>query len=386
MSQRTRFASIPIAVLFVFLAIGPVWAQPPQGQKYALVVGVRHYDSAKLDPLKFTENDAEELNAVLRKSGGFLVRVLTTSRGEKIKADAPTVANIRAEIAKLLAKKTRHDTILVAFSGHGIQAKVSEGGKEKDESFFCPANAQLNDNSTLIALGKLFKDLDGCGAGVKLLLVDACRNDPAVGRNVDVDSLPRLPRGSAALFSCKSGERAFESPKRGKGHGVFFYHVLEGLKGKAKNSRGEVTWGGLVEYVTDQVSDDVPGLIGGGAKQTPELKVNPTGKSPVLVVAVAKTGKETTGKATIVKTKKTEEKTKDDKKLRVGTRVVVRVSTSGFDDDEGTQSARYAVVRKGTKGKVEEIKEGKNLCKILLDDGGDEVWVALDKVEKAPAE
>jgi hypothetical protein len=85
------------------------------------------------------------------------------------------------------------------------------------------------------------------------------------------------------LFSCKSGERAFETPKVGKGHGVFFYHVIEGLKGAAKNKRGEVTWGGLVEHVTDAVSDDVPKLIGGGAKQTPELKVNLTGKSPVLI-------------------------------------------------------------------------------------------------------
>jgi hypothetical protein len=141
-----------------------------------------------------------------------------------------------------------------------------------------------------------------------------------------------------------------------------------------------------VEYVTDKVSDDVPTLIGGGAKQTPELKVNLTGKSPLLVAAAARTGKEPGGKEKVVKAKKAEDRPKDDRKVRVGSRVVVRVSTSGFDDDEGTQSTRYGVVRKGTKGKVEEIKEGKNLCKILLDDGGDEVWVALDKVEKAPAE
>src|SRR6202043_2449234 len=71
--------------------------------------------------------------------------------------------------------------------------------------------------------------------------------------------------------------------KLGKRHGVFFHHVLEGLRGKAKNARGDVTWARLTEYVTDAVSDDVPILIGGGAKQTPELKVNLTGKSPILV-------------------------------------------------------------------------------------------------------
>jgi hypothetical protein len=145
----------------------------------------------------------------------------------------------------------------------------------------------MNDTDTLVSLSGLFKDLEDCGAGVKLLLVDACRNDPRLGRNVDLDHLPRLPRGTAALFSCMGGERAFETDKLGKGHGVFFYHVLQGLKGAARNKRGEVTWGRLAEYVTDKVSDEVPTLIGSGAKQTPELKVNITGKSPVLVQAPA---------------------------------------------------------------------------------------------------
>jgi TPR repeat protein len=263
-----------------FVLPGTALAQTDRGKKYALLVGVRHYDSAKLEPLRFTENDVEELAGALTAEGAFAsLRVLTTTRGEKKSADRPTGANIRAAIKVLLARKTRDDTVLVALSGHGISARV--GGK--DDSYFCPSDAQLNDNDTLLSLAKLFADLDGCGAGVKLLLVDACRNDPSLGRNVDVDSLPRLPRGTAALFSCKTGERAFESPKLGTGHGIFFFHVIEGIKGKAKNAKGEITWGRLVEHVTDAVSEDVPRLIGGGARQTPELKVNLTGRSPVLM-------------------------------------------------------------------------------------------------------
>jgi hypothetical protein len=266
----------------VLLLPGGSRAQPARGKKHALVVGVRYYESSKFDPLLYTENDAEDLARVLSEQGGFAVRVLTTSRGSKRRADAPTAARLRAEIKALLAGKTRHDTVLVALAGHGMQGRVTERGAERDESFFCPCDAQFNDNGTLLPLGKLFADLDGCGAGVKLLLVDGCRNDPTIGRNVNVDHL-RPPRGIAALFSCKSGERAFESPKLGRGHGVFFHHVIEGLKGEAKNKRGEVTWITLADYVIDKVSDDVPRLIRGGAKQTPELKVNLTGKSPVLV-------------------------------------------------------------------------------------------------------
>jgi formylglycine-generating enzyme required for sulfatase activity len=258
-------------------------AQPAKGGKYALVVGVRDYDSGKLDPLPFTENDAEDLATVLTRQGGFVVRVLTTTRGQKNKADAPTVANLHIAIKELLAGKKRDDMLLVGLAGHGIQARVKED-IDKEESFFCPADAQLNDNSTLISLRKLFHDLDVCGASVKLLLVDACRNDPTTGRNANPDTLPRPPRGTAALFSCKAGERAFETDKLGpKGHGVFFHFVLEGLAGKAKNSDGEVTWGGLAEYVTRNVGRTVPKLRGGGAKQTPQEIKNLEGESPVLV-------------------------------------------------------------------------------------------------------
>jgi formylglycine-generating enzyme required for sulfatase activity len=277
--SRWFVAALLSSLVAALVLLDGTHAQVDKGKKYALLVGVRDYDSGKFRNLKYTENDAEELAGVLAKQGGFSVRVLTTSRGAKRSADAPTVSNLRAEIKALLADKKRNDTVLVALAGHGMQAQV----KGKEESFFCPADAQLNDNRKLLALGQLFKDLDSCGAGIKLMLVDACRNDPAEGRNVDIDTLPRLPRGTAALFSCSSGERAFESAKLGKGHGVFFYHVLEGLRGEARNRRGEVTWSGLSEYVTEKVSRQVPKLIGGGARQTPELKVNLRGESPLLV-------------------------------------------------------------------------------------------------------
>jgi formylglycine-generating enzyme required for sulfatase activity len=272
---------LPFAALVLLGFVLPGWTQTERGKKHALVVGVRGYDSSKLRTLKYTENDAEKLAEVLEKRGGFSVRVLTTSRGQKRKADAPTVDNLRAAIAALLADRKRDDTVLVALSGHGIQSKV----KDRDESFFCPCDAQLNDNRKLLALGQLFRDLDDCGAGVKLLLVDACRNDPKEGRNVEIDTLPRLPNGTGALFSCSSGERAFETDKLGGGHGVFFYHVIQGLQGEARDNGGEVTWARLSEYVTRAVADKVPVLIGDGARQTPELKVNLRGRSPVLIGA-----------------------------------------------------------------------------------------------------
>jgi tetratricopeptide (TPR) repeat protein len=267
---------------------GPAKIQPAdatQGKRHALLVGVRDYEHNKLATLQFTENDVTELARLLRPAG-YAVTLLCDSEGEKAPQRKPTARNIRAALKELLAGKGKHDTLLVALAGHGLQRSVKEEGKERDESYFCPCDAQLNDSARLISLKQLFEDLDDCGAGVKLLLVDACRNE--VGnrgvRNLEADSVPRPPRGIAALFSCASGQRAFETDKLGaKGHGVFFHFVLEGLRGKAKDEEGEVDWASLSRYVCREVSRRVPELIGGGARQTPHEVKNLVGGSPVLV-------------------------------------------------------------------------------------------------------
>src|SRR5262249_31477956 len=118
------------------------------------------------------------------------------------------------------------------------------------------------------------------GAGSRLLLIDACRNDPGSSRNADTNAMPNPTKGTAALFSCKGGERAFETDKLGKGHGVFFHFVIEALRGegKAQNKHGAVT-----RHVRDEVGDFVEEKIGQGAKQTPHLMANVEG-DPILVL------------------------------------------------------------------------------------------------------
>jgi hypothetical protein len=277
---RPLIVSLLSAVLVGVCAL-PLQAQVPQGKRYALLVGVKDYEDRDLPDLKFTENDIEELAALLARPGaGFTsVRVLTTSRGRRRAADRPTLANIRQALVAVLGRTTKHDTVLVALAGHGLQRR----SRGKQECFFCPADGKGTRVATLLGLAEVFRKLEGSKAGVQLLLVDACRNDPKEGRNFDLDILPRPTRGVAALFSCKSGERAFESARLGKGHGVFFHFVLEGLRGRARDDRGAVTWNRLIDYVTEQVTDQAPRLIGGGARQTPQLVANLTGKSPILL-------------------------------------------------------------------------------------------------------
>src|SRR5262249_23554656 len=138
------------------------------------------------------------------------------------------------------------------------------------------SSARKHDIKTLLSLSTTYKRLDSEGAGVNLLLVDACRDDAGQGgrSGFNQDNAPRPPRGVAALFSCSDGQKAWESPKLGNGHGVFFYHVLEGLRGKARDSNSKITWDDLQKYVREQVPDDVPRLAGGGARQEATSRVS----------------------------------------------------------------------------------------------------------------
>ena len=88
----------------------------------------------------------------------------------------------------------------------------------------------------------------------------------------------------AAIFSCKAGQRAFEVESLK--HGVFFYHVLTGLRGEAADKKGRITFAGLAAHVGQEVPNDVARLVKGGAVQNPNLKAEYT-TEPLLIAKAA---------------------------------------------------------------------------------------------------
>jgi formylglycine-generating enzyme required for sulfatase activity len=254
-------------------------AQPPAaGSKYALLVGVRDYDPTELRPLNDTENDVTEFADLLRQQGYKRVVLMTQTEGARKNRFQPEGRQIREELEGLLADREPGDTVLIAFAGHGVQFPGDA------ESYFCPADARLGDKKTLIPLSKLYADLAECKAGFKLLIVDACRNDPQAqlsrdaGTKVESVTQPqelRRPGGVAALFSCSAGERAFEDPDLR--HGVFFHYVIEGLKGKAAlTGEKSVSLDGLALYLKRSVPDHVREKFGGRLRQMPQALLDRT--------------------------------------------------------------------------------------------------------------
>ncbi|MFO0810466.1 MAG: caspase family protein [Gemmataceae bacterium] len=268
-----------------FLAAALAAADPPAGGKYALLVGVDKYDPAELRSLQYPGRDVTVLAETLTKVGYQNVTLMTSDRGQR-----PTARNVIAALDRVLMDRRPGDSVLVAFAGHGVQFRNEE------QVFFCPADAKLDDRETLVSLSRVYKQLGDCPAGFKLLISDACRNDPSPTRSasrsksVELESKTRpqrmkLPSGVVALFSCAEGQVAFESERLK--HGVFFHHVIEGLKGAADlNGDGKVTINELQDYLPTVVGEFVAKEFGNS--QQPNFLINQTGALPPLATGLPK--------------------------------------------------------------------------------------------------
>ncbi len=254
------------------------------GKRYALLVAVQQYDSPDLDDLSFTEADAEDLAKVLR-DGGYRpenVVLMTKTRGDKDPSVLPTAERIRAELNELVKRCGPDDLVLVGLTGHGIQPK---NGKQ----LFCGYKAKLDDAKTLLPIDEVYQTIGTSAAGMKLLLVDACRNDPGgkgrdrpVRGDGDYASVTSgtPPTGVIALYSCSEGERSWEPPELK--HGLFFHFLIEGLKGKADfYNDGKITWPGMVGYLDRSVNSYAETRL--RKRQRPHFKGDTNVQIPLVV-------------------------------------------------------------------------------------------------------
>ena len=289
--MKTQLLALVAFIILVASAAAPLQAQV---RRYALIIGVKTYRPGQpLPELSYTENDAGELAKVL-SDGGYQVTLMTQSVGRIVGKEvfAPLSDYIRDQLDAMLANPylKPDDVVIVALAGHGVQFDAIEANKRVPHLYFCPADADIvkttgvadiSDRNRLIDLSELYKAMNECKAGGKLLLVDACRNDPtkpAVTRSLNSVTLPALPPppgGVAAFFSCSANQRAFEDSALK--HAEFFHHVIEGLLGAAdastskRKADNQITIGELTEHVSVATYDFVRDKYQ-GAKQAPELR------------------------------------------------------------------------------------------------------------------
>ncbi len=130
------------------------------GKRIALVIGNANYPEQRLvNP----QNDASDMAAKLR-SLGFEV-ILLQNGSKKQMEDAINTLGQRA---------SGYDAAMFYYAGHGIQYKGS--------NYLIPVNANLHSASDIeyecTDMGRVLAKLDESGCKMKIIALDACRNNP----------------------------------------------------------------------------------------------------------------------------------------------------------------------------------------------------------------
>jgi formylglycine-generating enzyme required for sulfatase activity len=278
------FVAFAVSLMLVAFEFRPPLRAAAEGTKWALLVGIDKYEN-DISPLRFSVADVKEVRRALVENAGFPpdnVFLMTSDAPGGI--NVPTHINVIKRLDGLASKVGPHDTFLLYFSGHGY----NRNGRH----FLATVNTDPASVETLmlssIPVELLQEKLKKIRAHRSIFIIDACRNDPEVSRG-DEDNLrtkefskgfeiaaesvaQKGEAGSAVFFACSEGERAYEWTE--KGHGVFTFYLLEGLRGKAAEPTGALTMAGLADYVANNVKKwSEENLVGRKKLQTPELRL-----------------------------------------------------------------------------------------------------------------
>ena len=269
--SHSRLMTILLGLLGTCLTVSPAWCQ--DGEKYAFLVGVQNYGKGSgLNQLRYAERDVEELGRELLQRGYRRENVVLMTLDRAREVDPrffPSKSNIMGELNLLLRNRKPGDTVVVALVGHGVKFKGN------DESYFCGIDAKLSGRENLLSLEQdIFEKLKGCGASRKLVLYDACRDDPfskdsRTPSTVTRPTVKMPPGGLAILYACSKDERSFENETLQ--HGVFTHYVIDALRGSGDlDSDGKIGVFELAHHVPRRVADFVRSKY--GTSQVPILR------------------------------------------------------------------------------------------------------------------
>jgi serine/threonine protein kinase len=231
----------------------------------AFLAGINEYLHAEQIPtLRFAERDAEALAELL--ADGDVCRFPP----ERIRLLAGPQAG-REEIVHsfedwLPRQAKGAELAVLYFAGHGL---VRRDGAQ-DQGYLLPYDADPDDLATkALAMTDVARWIERLEAAAVILCLDCCHAGQIVSRpgqpglrdsTRDLEFRPDVleaitGKGRFLLASCDAGQKSVESPQLR--HGLFTYHLLEGLKGAAdSDGNGRVGVAELFEYVAQAVERD----------------------------------------------------------------------------------------------------------------------------------
>lgn len=233
----------------------------------ALVVGISSYPN--INRLLYADDDAYLFS-------DFLINEkICDKKDVTLLIDSTaTKANFFKELRKLLDKSGENDRVFIYFAGHGdVESDIESGFLL---TYNCePNNYPATDAIDISMLEKFVAAFTKKNAKV-VLITDACRSGNLAGgmegASITLTSLSRGFQNVVKILSCQPNQLSQEKKYPGGGHGVFTYHLIDGLSGLAdKDNDKFITLRELDRYL-DEVADET------GQQQVPKTEGDPQTK------------------------------------------------------------------------------------------------------------
>jgi len=183
-----------------------------QQQRLALVIGNNAYPRM---PLANAVNDARGVAAALRDAE-FQVQTVEN-------ADA---RSMEAAVQKFIGAIQPGDVGLFYYSGHGMQI----GGANYLAPTDFQATTETDAKFRAFAVDRVMDMMTERGARLKIMILDACRDNPFGSTRSGAKGLASMStgRGSFIAFATDPGKTADDNP--GGGNGLFTKHLIDALR------------------------------------------------------------------------------------------------------------------------------------------------------------
>jgi Caspase domain len=178
--------------------VGSAAQSSPQGgeQRVALVIGNSNYQSAP--KLANPGNDAQSMAQLLNSAGFEVTEAVDLTRNDMVKAVQDFSAKITARGPKTVA--------MIYYAGHGVQLA--------GENYLLPVDAKISTPADLdgnsLRLVDVMGTLESIPSRMRIVVLDACRNNPFPGVNDAGRGLAIVdaPNGSIVGYSTAPGTEA----------------------------------------------------------------------------------------------------------------------------------------------------------------------------------
>jgi len=219
MCRVKGYRVLPVVGLLLLVPVSNFAEQDPQRilqpvgkERVALVIGNDAYTTA---PLKNPVNDARAIAATLTESGFQVTLAVNTGQREMERA-----------VDRFIRELGPGKTGVFYYAGHGMQI---EG-----ENYLAPIDFVIRDEAdakySAYSASRVVERMEKTGAGLSIVILDACRNNPFVTTRSSSNGLALMSSGEGIFiaFATAPGKTAADNPRGA--NGLFTTHLLTALK------------------------------------------------------------------------------------------------------------------------------------------------------------